>query len=78
MNIYVTDEPLPELRCCPRCGETAAWADSGYDELMVLCDECGYYQETGIMSAETLAGWWNERPYIDKLLARIAELENGE
>jgi hypothetical protein len=68
-------EDLPEILCCPRCGEKADWEEEDWDSWFIICLSCGYYNTSeGFESLEELAEWWNERPYIDRLLKEIYEL----
>jgi hypothetical protein len=62
--------PLPELKSCVRCGETAHWEDE-VDELLILCGnpECGEWLATEYFdSVEEAAERWNWRPVEERLL----------
>ena len=65
------NEPMPELRCCPRCEAKAEWSEQSWDDWIILCTDCGNYNTTEYFDIDELTKWWNDRPYIDRLLKEI-------
>lgn len=69
----MSDTLLP----CPRCGGAAVGDEpypGDYDTGGIHCDDCGYWTGEDMDRDEAIE-WWNTRPLVDRLQARIAELE---
>ena len=69
-----------KVRECIWCGAEMRHENFGDDydkgEEFYICPECGiYFDSENFDDIEEAIKWWNERPYIDSLLDRIAELE---
>jgi hypothetical protein len=69
---------MPDVLPCIKCGAPAGWErpDALDDDLWIMCSECDFSMAVEwFFSVEDAAKEWNRRPYIERLLARIAELE---
>ena len=69
-----------KVRECIWCGAEMRHENFGDDydkgEEFYICPECGiYFDSENFDDIEEAIKNWNERPYIDRLLTHIAELE---
>lgn len=59
-----------QLSPCVRCGAGATIEDDG-----VICVTCGMWTGEGFENLEDAIKWWNYQPLVNRLHARITELE---
>jgi hypothetical protein len=70
---------MSELKRCPRCGAEAHVVTEDGEPTMFLCEDCGSWLDVSeFETTENAFKWWNDRPFIDALNARIAELEAAQ
>jgi hypothetical protein len=70
---------MSELKRCPRCGAEAHVVTEDGEPTMFLCEDCGSWLDVSeFETTENAFKWWNDRPFIDALHARIAELEAAQ
>ena len=70
---------MSELKPCPRCGAEAHVVTEDGEPTMFLCEDCGSWLDVSeFETTENAFKWWNDRPFIDALNNRIAELEAAQ